>query len=438
MGRKKIPAATFSAEITDLTHDGRGIAKISGKIVFINNALVGETVEFRYRRIKRGYDEGLTEKILIPSEKRVEQECEFFNICGGCSLQHLSYPAQIALKQSMLLNQFNKIAKIETGKILAPIQGKPFGYRRKARLGVKKVPKKGGVLVGFREKTSNFITVMQHCKTLHPKLGSKILELRRLIEKLEANDKIAQIEAAITRENTVLVFRNLSSLKTEDKNLLDVFGKEHKFKIYLQPAGPDSVQPLNAAHKVQLFYKAKGLRFEFDPLDFTQVNFGVNSKMINLALELLDLNQNDMVLDLFCGIGNFSLPIATRVHKVLGLELSKNMVEKARHNASINKITNASFIAQDLQMDAVATSSLKGGWNKVVLDPPRSGAKEILPFVGKIKPELILYISCNPETLAQDGKILVNQLGYNCTKTCVIDMFPQTAHVESMALFTRS
>ncbi len=436
--RRRIPQELVESEIIDLSHAGKGIAKVDGKTVFISGALPGETVLFKYTKVRRSYDEAIAQNILITSKDRIKPECEFFDICGGCALQHLAPVAQIAYKQNILLEQFNRIGKVAVTKVLEPIVDMAFGYRRKARLGVRNVAKKGGVLVGFREKASNYITVMDSCKTLHPKVGDKILALKKLISSMQAADKIAQIEVALGDDDScVLIFRNLTELTSQDTKLLDEFGIQHSFNIYLQPKGIESVAPLNARHQIQLAYHADNLRFEFAPTDFTQVNLGINSKMLAQALAMLDLKKEDKVLDLFCGIGNFSLPIAKRAAQVLGIEQSQEMISKAYHNAKINKIENADFIGADLQNEDIVGSWLKTKWDKVLLDPPRSGAQEIMPFLAKIAPKLIVYVSCNPATLARDANILVNDFAYKLISAGVIDMFPNTAHVESIALFSK-
>lgn len=437
--RRRIPQELVESEIIDLSHAGKGIAKIGGKTVFVSGALPGERVSFKYIKVKRSYDEAMAQEILSASPNRVKPKCDFFNICGGCALQHLAVGAQISYKQNILLEQFSRIGKVKVANILEPIVDREFGYRRKARLGVRNVPKKGGVLVGFREKSSSFITVMDSCKTLHPKVGNNILALKELVGSMQAADKIAQIEVALSEDdNCILVFRNLVEIGFEDRKLLDEFGIKQDFNIYLQPKGMDSVEPLNERHQTQLSYQAENMKLEFAPTDFTQVNFGINVKMLKQALELLDLKPEDKVLDLFCGIGNFSLPIARRTAQVLGVEQSPEMVRKAYHNAEINQVENANFTAVDLQSNKINEPWLKQKWDKVLLDPPRSGAQEIIPLLEKVAAKLIVYVSCNPATLARDANILVNDLGYKLVCAGVIDMFPHTAHVESIALFSKN
>ena len=422
--------------ITDLSADGRGVAQIDGKVVFVSAALPSEQVKIKFTRTKRSYNEAKTVEIIQFAKNRIKPKCQYFGLCGGCALQHLPQIEQINFKQKSLLNTLSKQAKVKPENLLEPVVSKPWGYRRKARLGVKLVSKKGGVLVGFREVASNFLTVMDSCEVLHPQVGLKIKALKLLINSLQAASKIAQIEVAVADNATILIFRNLIALSDDDINLLDSFGKQNQLNIYTQSAGPNTIKPLNEEHFVQLQYSVLGLTYNFNPNDFTQVNFDINKKMIALAIELLQLSKNDLVLDFFCGLGNFSLPLARHAKLVLGLELNNALVKAAKENAKLNNIENAQFLECNLQTQDIAGSWLKQSWNKVLLDPPRSGAKEILPLIASLKPSHILYVSCNPATLARDTDILVNDYNYKCKNLAVLDMFPNTAHVESMTLFT--
>ena len=310
---------------------------------------------------------------------------------------------------------------------------------RKARLGVKYVAKKGGALVGFREKQSGYLTVMDSCLVLHPAVGERIEDLRSLISSLDSCDKIAQIEVACDDTQCLLVFRNMEPLSDGDIDKLDNFGKEKDLKIYLQPKGPDTVVPLNELHQTVLSYRLDSfdLEYNFLPTDFTQVNSEINQRMIPIAIEMLELTKDDEVLDLFCGIGNFTLPIAQQAGVVVGVEGDEALVERARSNATTNELENAEFYTVDLQDEESGGVWLNSRYSKVLIDPPRSGALEIVQKMVKIKPQRIVYVSCNPATLARDADELVNNQGYTMVSAGVMDMFPHTAHVESIALFVK-
>jgi 23S rRNA (uracil1939-C5)-methyltransferase len=306
-------------------------------------------------------------------------------------------------------------------------------------LGVKYVAKKGGALVGFREKQSGYLTVMDSCLVLHPAVGERIEDLRSLISSLDSCDKIAQIEVACDDTQCLLVFRNMEPLSDGDIDKLDNFGKEKDLKIYLQPKGPDTVVPLNELHQTVLSYRLDSfdLEYNFLPTDFTQVNSEINQRMIPIAIEMLELTKDDEVLDLFCGIGNFTLPIAQQAGVVVGVEGDEALVERARSNATTNELENAEFYTVDLQDEESGGVWLNSRYSKVLIDPPRSGALEIVQKMVKIKPQRIVYVSCNPATLARDADELVNNQGYTMVSAGVMDMFPHTAHVESIALFVK-
>lgn len=437
---KKPPQGNFTASIKSFSHDGRGIAAIDGKTTFIFGALPGETVEFTYTACHSKFDEGKVVNVITPAPERVTPNCQHFGVCGGCSLQHIASTTQIKHKQTMLLEQLKHFGNIVPKEILSPLTSDVWGYRHKARLGVRYVTKKATVLVGFREQNSNFLAQLERCEVLDPRVGNLIMPLREFIASLDAFNSISQIEVAITQTQVGLVFRHLEPLNSSDLEQLKTFGAEHGLWLYLQPAGPNSVTKLYPDDK-QLFLHYSlpefNLIYQFHPLDFTQVNPTINQKMVALALELLDVQPSDTVLDLFCGLGNFTLPIAQRAKHVVGVEGSDVMVERASMNAQTNHITNVEFYAANLMGDCSTHPWTTQSFTKILLDPPRSGALDILPLVAAMNAQTIVYVSCNPATLARDAGELVNRYGYTLQKAGVMDMFPHTEHVESIALFCK-
>jgi 23S rRNA (uracil1939-C5)-methyltransferase len=430
-----------TAEIVDTTVDGRGIARPPGKTVFINGALTGETVRFQRRKKRRSYDEADLLEILKPAPERVEPKCAAFGICGGCSLQHLASARQLEMKQGVLLDNLQRIGHVEPAAVLEPIGGSAWGYRRKARLAVKYVTKKERVLVGFRERNKPYVADMARCETLHPALGDRLLDLAALIESLSIRGRVPQIEAAVGDNGVAMVFRVLDPPSPTDLAALARFGATHGVGIYLQSKGPDTIEPLpGAPAPVPLHYRIPGfdISIAFTATDFLQVHAEVNGMMIQNALQLLAPDRSSRVLDLYCGLGNFSLPIATRAGEVVGVELSADMVARAGRNAAHNQIANVSFRQADLSAPAAADAAEWRGFDLVMLDPPRTGAMEMMEVLGQIGAQRIVYVSCHPGTLARDAGHLVHALGYELAATGVMDMFPQTSHVESMALFCRA
>lgn len=436
--RKPLPTTPVRVTIDSLNHEGRGVGRVDGKTVFIAGALPGEEVEFTYSAIHRNFDEGVAVNILTASPERVAPRCPHFNVCGGCTMQHLAADAQIAYKQKVLLDDLKHIGKVAPQEILPPLRGPHWGYRRKARLGVKYVPKKGKVLVGFRERGSPFLAELTRCEVLHPSVGERIEALGALIGTLSVRDKIAQIEVAVDDTQTALALRNLAELSDDDKAQVKAFAIAHNVHIYLQPGGADSLAPL-WPEQIQLRYllDSYDVSFGFKPGDFTQVNTDINRQMIDRAIELLELTPEDRVLDLFCGLGNFTLPLARRCREVVGVEGEIKLVERARANAAENGLANVQFHAADLAGDLEHSPWWKQGFDKVLLDPPRLGAQETLVHIARMKVKRIVYVSCNPATLARDAGILVNEYGYRLIQAGVMDMFPHTAHVESIGLFVR-
>lgn len=437
--RKKLPKEPVSAKIESLSHEGRGIARVEGKTVFVNGAMPGEEVLFQYKKQRPKYDEAHALEISNPAAERVEPKCEFFGLCGGCSLQHMRHDFQIEHKQSVLMEQLAHIGKVKPKSVIPPLTGPIWGYRRKARLGVKYVDKKERVLVGFREKYSPFVADMNSCEVLHPSVGSLIEPLQCLITELSLIKQIPQIEVAIGDDVTALIFRHLADFNDEDMTRLKTFAEQYNVDIYCQSGGLDSVVPLVNTSPKQLSYSLAefDVTLNFLPTDFTQVNLEINRVMVPMALELLQVNSEDRVLDLFCGIGNFTLPLARKAASVLGIEGEHGLVERAKENAALNNISNVEFLAMDLAKDDLNDDFLKGGFNKLLLDPARNGAQEVIEKMNLKSVERIVYISCNPSTLARDAGILVNDKGFKLEQAGVMDMFPHTTHVESIAVFSR-
>ena len=429
---------TLEADITDLTHDGRGVAHIAGKAVFVTGALAGERVKLRYTGKHRHYDEAAVEEILLASSDRVEPRCAHFGVCGGCALQHLDPAAQIAAKQRVLLENLERIGKVQPQALLEPVTDTPWGYRRKARLSVKFVDKKGRMLVGFRENNGRYVADIRRCEVLHPAVGERIQALTALLESLQAKREIAQIEVAAGDDLVALVFRHLQPLSEQDRSALVEFGKTHQLGIFLQPGGIDSVAPL-WPEQAQLSFRLPkyDVELDFRPLDFIQVNGGMNRRMIDHALGLLDPQPTDRVLDLFCGLGNFTLPLARRAGQVIGVEGEAGLVRRAQENAQRNKVENATFYSADLAADQRGVPWAKADYELLLLDPPRSGADAVLEYLPKRSSRRVVYVSCHPASLARDAGILVERHGFVLRSAGVMDMFPHTAHVESIALFER-
>ncbi len=438
--KNRLPEEPVEVQIEALSAEGRGIAHVDDRTVFIDQALAGERVLFKYTRLKKNIAEGRAIEILQTSADRVVPKCTAFEMCGGCSLQHMATDAQLELKQKTFLEHLEHIAGVVPRNVLSPITGPVWSYRYKARLGVRYVHKKEKVLVGFRERGSSFITETLRCEILHDSVGGIINELAQCIGNMELKRQIPQIEVAIGDNQTVLVFRHLESMAEDDRKLLRELAMKHELVIYLQAGSPDELEPLWPEQPESLFYELPEheVRIEFQPADFTQVNPVINRKMLDTAIEFLQLENDDRVLDLFCGLGNFTLPLAKRCAHVTAVEGSVAMVKKGRDNAIKNNIENVEFVHADLYNDDIATAPwLKKKYNKILLDPPRSGADAVLNYLKKMKAEIIVYVSCHPATLARDAGVLVNELGYTLTDAGIMDMFPHTTHVESMAVFVR-
>jgi 23S rRNA (uracil1939-C5)-methyltransferase len=427
-------AEPVALSIDSLSHEGRGVARNNGKTVFVDNALPGELVSARIVRRHGRYDEAIAERIELRSPDRVEPRCAHFGVCGGCSLQHLAPAAQIAHKQAMLVEQLQHVGKVVPLELLPPITGPVWGYRRRARLGLRVVPKKGGVLVGFREKNSRYIADLRQCPVLSPQVGDNLLVIRELIGALSCADQIPQIEVGVDDIGPVLTLRHLRPLTEDDLVRLRDAARTHAWRVYLQPGGIDSVRPLMTGQDPLSFaIPGHNVRLYFEPLDFIQVNGAINLAAIDAVIALLDLRSEDRVLDLYCGLGNFTLPIARRAAAVTGMEGEAELVARAQANAERNGIVNAQFLVADL-----TTAQLpRLNYDKLLLDPPRTGAIDILRRLDLRGVQTVVYVSCNPATLARDAGVLVHEHGLRLAKAGVMDMFPHTAHVESLALFVR-
>ena len=437
--KKQLPEAPERAHIESLSHEGRGVARLEGKTVFIEGALPGEEVMFKYVAQQKRYDEGVAIEVLEASPDRVEPRCPHFGVCGGCSLQHMHPAKQILAKQQIMLDHFKHIGGgIVPKEIVEPLTGDLWGYRRKARMGAKFVAKKESVLVGFREKRSGFLADLNQCDVLHPVVGQKITALRELIAGLSIYSRLPQIEVAMGDDVVALVFRHLEPLSGADLGQLADFGKANGIHIYLQPKGPDSIHLLWPEEST-LSYRLPEYDLEmlFKPSDFTQVNSSINQKMISRAIEWLDPQPQERVLDLFCGLGNFTLPLARKSEHVVGVEGEDQLVERGRENANHNGLANVEFYGADLSKEPHEQPWFGSGFDKILLDPPRSGAFDIVKYLPKFGASKIVYVSCNPATLARDAEVLVNE-GYKLKKAGVMDMFPHTTHVESIALFEKA
>lgn len=433
-----MPGNNTVVNITGLSHEGRGIAQIDGKTVFIENALPNEVIEIEITKKHSRYNEAKVLNIIEASPDRVEPKCSHFHICGGCQLQHMDINAQILLKQKTLLEQLKYTGHVEPEEILTPLHSPSWGYRYKGRLSVKYVEKKQKLLIGFHEKNGRFVADLNHCDVLHPKIGFSIELLRELILSLSIFRQLPQIEIACDDTHCALIFRCLQDLSEQDKKCFIQFGQQHHFWIYIEPNKPEKLTKLWPDDNLSLSYLFENIKFDFHPKDFTQINPTINQQMVKLALELLSLETNDQVLDLFCGLGNFTLPIAQHCKHVTGIEGDKNMILRAQHNAKQNQILNTDFYSANLfEPDKINSPWSEQKYDKILLDPPRTGAIEILPYMKKWKPKSIVYVSCNPATLARDAGELVHKYGYTLSKAGMMDMFPHTKHTESIAFFIR-
>jgi 23S rRNA (uracil1939-C5)-methyltransferase len=437
--RRKLPLEPVEVTISALSHDGRGVAEIDGKKLFVHGALPGETVSAKFTARMRRYDEAEVLEVFNPSAQRTEPLCPHFGTCGGCALQHLDPTAQIMSKQESLLQNLERIGGVKPQEVLKPLTGPLWHYRRKARLSVRYVFKKERLLVGFRERKGRFVADMSECHVLDKRVADLLPHLTRLIDSMDVRDRIAQIEVSCGDRLCALIFRHLVPLSPADETALVEFAREHEIAVLLQSGGPDTIKALEPETFVMEFdIPEYDITLEFGPSDFIQVNAELNQAMVHQALQLLDLQKSDKVLDLFCGLGNFTLPMARFCSHVVGVEGDRELVDKASHNARRNGITNASFHLADLTADQTGVSWLQESYDKVLIDPPRSGAQEILPLIAASGANRLVYVSCHPASLARDAGILVQDYGYVLVSAGVMDMFPHTGHVESIALFERN
>ncbi|MEX2122541.1 MAG: 23S rRNA (uracil(1939)-C(5))-methyltransferase RlmD [Woeseia sp.] len=434
-----------TATIDAVTHDGRGIAAIDGKKVFVPGALPGERVRILRRKFRRGYDEADLLEIESPSAERITPRCAAFGVCGGCSLQHVADVDQRSMKQKSLEDSLERIGGVSPERWLPPIfDPDPEGswrYRRRARLAVRDVAGKGRVLVGFRERRAGLVTDMHRCEVLAPPLDGLIDPLSELIARLSIRNRLPQIEVAVAANAVELVFRVLDAPTVDDRAELSRFAREHRLRISLQPGGIGSVEPLDLeAAGAALYYELPefDVRIRFEATDFIQVNTGVNRLMVTAAVDLLQLQSTDRVLDLFCGIGNFSLPLARGSAEVLGIEGDSAQVSRARQNAELNGIGNCEFRCGDLAAIDGKERWIRQCWDKVLLDPPRCGAEEVVRHLAKIGAARLVCVSCHPATLARDAAILTKTQGYRLEAAGIVDMFPHTAHAEAIALFSKA
>jgi 23S rRNA (uracil1939-C5)-methyltransferase len=425
-----------SLRIDSLDAEGRGVARTAeGKVVFVEGALPGEEVDFQVLRRKSSFEIGRLTRVLGGASSRQTPRCPHFGVCGGCSLQHTDARTQMAAKQRWLEENLARIGKVEPEILLPIVYGEDWHYRRRARLGARHVPKKGGAMVGFREKRSSYITDMRECHVLPRQISELISPLRALVEALSIRARLPQIEVAVGDNGAVLVIRHLDPLTFQDQSLTKEFAQRHGVSIWLQPGGPESARPFHPS-KSELYYELPefGLRLEFRPTDFTQVNHGVNRILVSRAVRLLDPRPGERVADLFCGLGNFSLPLATRGADVIGFEASRELVERARHNAALNRVA-AQF--ELINLFEPAALERYAPFEKLLIDPPREGAVEIVKALPDGWPRRVVYVSCDPATLARDAGVLVHARGFRLAAAGVVNMFPHTAHVESIALFEK-
>ncbi|MGF1527749.1 MAG: 23S rRNA (uracil(1939)-C(5))-methyltransferase RlmD [Candidatus Competibacterales bacterium] len=436
---RRPPKPPFETSVTDLAHDGRGVARRDdGKTVFVHGALPGERVVAAPLVSRSRHDEAEVETVLTPSPDRVVPRCPHFGVCGGCSLQHLAAERQIVYKERWLLDNLNRIGRVTPQEVLPPLTGPHFGYRHKARLAVKAVAKKGRVLVGFRERKAPLVADLRGCEVLHPAVGHHLPALAELVAGLSISQRLPQIEVAVGDDIAALNFRVLDPPTEAAREALQAFGEQHGFAIYLQPKGPDTVEPLGKAPPA-LHYLLPDfqLRLAFKPQHFTQVNFAINRQMVSRAVALLAPRREDRILDLFCGLGNFTLALARVAAQVVGVEGDADLVAWAQGNAAANGVTQAEFHSADLSLPQDRAPWAQARYGGALLDPPRSGALPLMPLIARRAVPRFVYVSCHPATLARDVGALVHDHGYTLRSAGVMDMFPHTAHVESMALLER-
>lgn len=441
MGRKRrrLPVEPIEVAITDLSHDGRGVGRHQDKAVFVHGALPGETVSAKVIERNRRFDEALCEEVLTASPQRVEPDCPWFDRCGGCALQHLDHAAQVEWKHKRLVDNLERIGEVSPESWWSPLSAEPWYYRRRSRLSARLVKGKGRVLVGFREPQGRFVADVGDCRVLHPDFSDRLQSLSELLGELSVADAVPQIETASGDTASAIVIRHLRELTPDDIMKLKRWSDDSGIAVYLQPKGPDTVHRLwPEAHELTYRIEDFDLEFAFHPQHFVQVNAEINRSLVRRAVELLDPGPDDRVLDLFCGLGNFTLPLAKRAGRVTGIEGASELIEAAAANAARNGIDNVELEVADLSEDVSARPWYRSGFDGVLIDPPRSGAFEVLPMIAGSGARRVVYVSCNPGTLARDAGELVNNHGFRLVGAGIADMFPHTAHVESIALFERA
>ena len=435
-----MPVADAQALIESIDHEGVGVAHVDGKVTFIDGGVTGERVAFSRRRSRGNFDLGTVTHVLRESSQRVTARCRYFGACGGCAMQHVEPAAQVAAKQRVLEDNLARLGKVKPERILPPVMGPSWGYRNRARLSVHYVAKKGGVLVGFHERRSSFVADVMSCEVLPPKIAALIPELRALFTSMQLRERLPQLELAVGDRVTVFVLRHLEPIGDEDAAKLRAFADRHGIQWWLQPKGPDTAHPFYPLDAPALDYALPefGLRLQFGPTEFTQVNAGVNRVLVRRAVDLLAPQPGERIGDLFCGLGNFTLPLASGGADVTGMEGSPALVARAQANAAANGLDHrARFVAYDLYADAAGALAKLGRIDKLLIDPPRDGAVEICKALEDPMPSRIAYVSCSPGTLSRDAGVLVNVKGYRLAAAGVVNMFPHTGHVESVALFER-
>ncbi len=427
--------------IESLDHEARGITRLEGKTIFVEGALPLEEVEYSSYRKKPSYELAQVTRVIRASGDRVTPACPHFGVCGGCSMQHADHPAQVAAKQRVLEDNLWHIGRVRPEQFYAPIVGEQWGYRHRARVSVRLVPKKGGMLVGFHEKRSSYIADMRECRNLPRHVSDLLMPLRELTGALSIRDRMPQIEVAVGDRCTVLVFRILETLNEDDEALLRTFADRHGVQIYLQPKGPDTVTRFYPANGEALSYRLPEFDLElfFSPTEFTQVNHAINQVLVRRAMALLAPQKGERIADMFCGLGNFTLPIARSGAHVVGIEGSAALTRRAAENAAANGLSgNTEFGVANLFEATEESLAELGHFDKMLIDPPREGAIELVKALGTNGPQRIVYVSCNPATLARDAAVLTTVSGYRMRGAGVVNMFPNTSHVESIALFDRS
>ncbi|MBB5017713.1 23S rRNA (uracil1939-C5)-methyltransferase [Chitinivorax tropicus] len=427
------------AKIESLDHEGHGIAHVDGKTIFIDGALPFETVTYQSYRKKPNFENAQTLDVHQESFMRVKPKCPHFGVCGGCSMQHMDAGAQVAAKQRVLEDNLWHIGKVKAERLLPAIYGPSWGYRYRARLSARMVAKKGGMLVGFHEKCSSFIADMTSCQILPKRISDQLVPLRALIGSLSINDRMPQVELAIGQDVDVMVLRIMEPLTAADEQKLRDYADQWRVQFWLQPKGPETAYPFYPLDAPALTYTLPefGITMPFRPTEFTQVNHQINRVLVERAIKMLDPQPGERIADMFCGLGNFTLPIARRGATVLGMEGSEGLTQRARENAIRNDLVERTEfrVANLFEMTPEILDGL-GHFDKMLIDPPRDGAMELVKsFSEHNRPRRIVYVSCSPSTLARDANVLVNVQGYRLVSAGVVNMFPHTAHVESMALF---